>query len=159
MPKDIVEASDAFGATSMQTLWKVQLPLARPSILLGVNQTVIMVFSVVIIAGLVGGAGLGYLVVDGLSHDPGVGVIAGIAILLMAIVIDRITQALGQASPERRMADRGPSSVMAPSRAAARPRRTKMTDLNERGKHDEATVGDRCHRGGDLDGDGRRAVT
>jgi glycine betaine/proline transport system permease protein len=117
VPKDIVEASDAFGATSMQTLWKVQLPLARPSILLGVNQTVIMVFSVVIIAGLVGGAGLGYLVVQGLSHDPGLGVIAGIAILLMAIVIDRITQALGQASPERRMADRQPSSVMAPSGA------------------------------------------
>lgn len=119
VPKDIVEASDAFGATSMQTLWKVQLPLARPSILLGVNQTVIMVFSVVIIAGLVGGAGLGYLVVDGLSHDPGIGVVAGVAILLMAIVIDRITQALGQASPERRMADRGGSSVMAPSRVAA----------------------------------------
>lgn len=119
VPKDIVEASDAFGATSWQTLWKVQLPLARPSILLGVNQTVIMVFSVVIIAGLVGGAGLGYLVVQGLSHDPGLGVIAGIAILLMAIVIDRITQALGQASPERRMADRRPSSVMAPSRTSA----------------------------------------
>jgi glycine betaine/proline transport system permease protein len=119
VPTDIVEASDSFGATSMQTLWKVQLPLARPSILLGVNQTVIMVFSVVIIAGLVGGAGLGYLVVDGLSHNPGIGVIAGFAILLMAIVIDRITQALGQASPERRMADRRPSSVMAPSGPAS----------------------------------------
>ena len=119
VPKDIVEASDAFGATSMQTLWKVQLPLARPSILLGVNQTVIMVFSVVIIAGLVGGTGLGYLVVDGLSHNPGIGVVAGIAILLMAIVIDRITQALGQASPERRMGDRQPSSVLAPSGAGA----------------------------------------
>jgi glycine betaine/proline transport system permease protein len=119
VPHDIVEASEAFGATPMQTLWKVQLPLARPSILLGVNQTVIMVFSVVIIAGLVGGAGLGYLVVDGLSHNPGVGVVAGIAILLMAIVIDRITQALGQASPERRMADRRPSSVMAPSGSAS----------------------------------------
>ena len=119
VPHDIVEASEAFGATPMQTLWKVQLPLARPSILLGVNQTVIMVFSVVIIAGLVGGAGLGYLVVDGLSHNPGVGVVAGIAILLMAIVIDRITQALGQASPERRMADRRPSSVLAPSGSAS----------------------------------------
>jgi glycine betaine/proline transport system permease protein len=119
VPHDIVEATEAFGATPWQTLWKVQLPLARPSILLGVNQTVIMVFSVVIIAGLVGGAGLGYLVVDGLSHNPGIGVVAGIAILLMAIVIDRITQALGQASPERRMADRRPSSVMAPSGSAS----------------------------------------
>jgi glycine betaine/proline transport system permease protein len=119
VPHDIVEATEAFGATPWQTLWKVQLPLARPSILLGVNQTVIMVFSVVIIAGLVGGAGLGYLVVDGLSHNPGIGVVAGIAILLMAIVIDRITQALGQASPERRTADRRPSSVMAPSGSAS----------------------------------------
>jgi glycine betaine/proline transport system permease protein len=99
VPKDIVEASDAFGAKPWQTLWKVQVPLARPSILLGVNQTVIMVFSVVIIGGLVGGAGLGYLIVNGLSHDPGTGMVAGIAILLLAIVMDRITQAMGQAPP------------------------------------------------------------
>ncbi len=119
VPGDVVEASNAFGATSMQTLWKVQLPLARPSIMLGVNQTVIMVFSVVIIAGLVGGAGLGYLVVQGLSHDPGLGVVAGIAILLMAIVIDRITQALGQASAARRASAHEEDSVMAPSRDPA----------------------------------------
>ncbi len=119
VPKDIVEASDAFGATPAQTLWKVQLPLARPSILLGVNQTVIMVFSVVIIAGLVGGAGLGYLIVNGLSHDPGLGVVAGVAILLMAIVIDRITQALGQASATGRASGHQERSVMAPSRGAA----------------------------------------
>jgi glycine betaine/proline transport system permease protein len=96
VPTETVEAARAFGATPNQLLRKVQLPLARPSILLGVNQTIMMVLSVVIIAGLVGGGGLGYRVVVGLNHDPGAGMVAGICILLLAIVIDRITQALGQ---------------------------------------------------------------
>jgi ABC-type proline/glycine betaine transport system permease subunit len=76
----------------------VQLPLARPSILLGVNQTIMMVLSVVIIAALIGGGGLGLAVLQGLSHDHGRGMVAGICILLLAIVIDRITQAMGQPS-------------------------------------------------------------
>jgi glycine betaine/proline transport system permease protein len=96
VPAETVEASVAYGATRWQTLRKVQLPLARPAILLGVNQTIMMVLSVVIIAGLVGGEGLGYQVILGLSHDPGLGMVAGICILLLAVVIDRITQAMGQ---------------------------------------------------------------
>lgn len=96
VPRETVEAALAFGSTRWQVLTKVQLPLARPSILLGVNQTVMMVLSVVIIAGLVGGGGLGYEVIRGLSHDPGRGMVAGICILLLAIVIDRITQLMGQ---------------------------------------------------------------
>jgi glycine betaine/proline transport system permease protein len=96
VPKDSVEAAVAFGATDGQLLRKVQLPLARPSIMLGVNQTIMMVLSVVIIAGLVGGEGLGYQVINGLSHDFGTGLVAGICILLLAIVIDRITEAMGQ---------------------------------------------------------------
>jgi glycine betaine/proline transport system permease protein len=124
VPKETVEAAEAFGATPRQLLWKVQLPLARRSILLGVNQTVIMVLSVVIIAGLVGGGGLGYQVINGLSHDPGSGMVAGICILLLAIVIDRITQAMGQgtrgrpsAGGSRRFAlrwPRGPSALVSP---------------------------------------------
>jgi glycine betaine/proline transport system permease protein len=96
VPTDRVEAAVAFGATDWQLLRKVQLPLAKPSIMLGVNQTIMMVLSVVIIAGLVGGEGLGYQVINGLSHDFGTGLIAGICILLLAVVIDRITQAMGQ---------------------------------------------------------------
>lgn len=105
VPSDRVEAAVAFGATDGQLLRKVQLPLAKPSIMLGVNQTIMMVLSVVIIAGLVGGEGLGYQVINGLSHDFGTGLIAGLCILLLAVVIDRITQAV--AMPATRSAKGG----------------------------------------------------
>jgi ABC-type proline/glycine betaine transport system permease subunit len=89
-----VEAAEAFGSTAWQALRKVQLPLALPTIMLGINQTIMMVLAMVIIAGLVGGGGLGFEVVAGLAqNEMGRGVEAGLAIVLMAIVLDRITQA------------------------------------------------------------------
>ena len=105
VPKETVEAAKAYGSTPRQLLLKVQLPLARPSILLGVNQTIMMALSVVIIAGLIGAGALGFEVVYDLTHSEiGRGVVAGISITLLAIVLDRITQAMGM---ERR-ALRGP---------------------------------------------------
>lgn len=105
VPTATVEAARAFGTTSFQLLRKIQLPLARPSILLGINQTIMMVLSVVIIAGLIGAGGLGFEAVSGLTRsDIGRGVVAGVSILLLAVVIDRLTQAMGM---ERRTL-RGP---------------------------------------------------
>lgn len=90
---EIMEAAAAFGSTSRQTLFKVQLPLAMPSIMAGVNQCVMMVLSMVVIAGMVGGAGLGLEAVNGLSRSQmGRGIEAGLAIVFMAIVLDRILQ-------------------------------------------------------------------
>jgi glycine betaine/proline transport system permease protein len=89
-----MEAADAFGSSPWQRLTKVQLPLAMPSIILGVNQTVMLVLAMVIIAGLVGGGALGFEAVTGLAKSElGRGIEAGIAIVILAMVLDRITQA------------------------------------------------------------------
>lgn len=91
--RETVEAAQAFGSTSLQMLLKVQLPLALPSIMLGINQTVMMVLAMVIIAGLVGGGGLGLEAVIGLAkNQTGRGVEAGLAIVILAMIMDRITQ-------------------------------------------------------------------
>jgi glycine betaine/proline transport system permease protein len=93
VPPETIEAARSSGATKRQILTKVQLPLARRSIMLGLNQTILMVLSVVIIAGLVGGGALGVDVVYGLTKSElGLGVEAGIAIVALAVVLDRITQ-------------------------------------------------------------------
>jgi glycine betaine/proline transport system permease protein len=90
---ETVEAAGAFGATRLQTLVKVKIPLARDAIMLGVNQGIIMVLAVVVIAGLVGSGALGYAVAAGLQRGQfGIGVVASIAILAMGIALDRVTR-------------------------------------------------------------------
>jgi glycine betaine/proline transport system permease protein len=88
-----VEAAGAFGATRRQTLLKVKIPLASDAIMLGVNQGIIMVLAVVVIAGLASTPGLGYEVVQGLQRNEfGLGVVASIAILALGIALDRVTR-------------------------------------------------------------------
>jgi glycine betaine/proline transport system permease protein len=89
-----IEAAQAFGSTRVQVVTKVQLPLALPSIMLGINQMIMMVLAMVIIAGLVGSGALGLEVVTGLRRvQTGRGLEAGLAIVLLAVVLDRLTQA------------------------------------------------------------------
>ncbi|SHO52709.1 ABC transporter permease [Desulfopila aestuarii] len=93
---ELVEAALAFGATSWQVLTRVQIPLALPTIMAGLNQTIMMALSMVVIAALIGAGGLGAPVVLGLNTlDIGVATIGGLSIVLVAIVLDRITQSLG----------------------------------------------------------------
>jgi glycine betaine/proline transport system permease protein len=94
VPEESVEASRTFGATPRQTLFGVRIPLAAPTIMAGVNQVIMMVLAMVIIAGLVGGGGIGYLVVEALQRSKfGQGFEAGLVLVLMAMVLDRFTEA------------------------------------------------------------------
>ncbi|QBI19311.1 ABC transporter permease subunit [Egibacter rhizosphaerae] len=101
VPEETLEAARATGATRWQLLRTVQLPLAKRSILMGVNQTTMMVLATVIIAGLIGAGALGIEAVDGLTRrEVGGGIAAGLAIVLLGILVDRITQALGGGGQE-----------------------------------------------------------
>jgi len=103
VPAEIVEAGKAFGATPGQLLFKIQLPLARPSIMAGVNQTIMMALAMVVIASMIGASGLGLEVLRGIERlDVGRGFIAGSAIVILAILIDRISQTLGRTSSDTR---------------------------------------------------------
>lgn len=95
--KEVTEAATSFGATRRQLLWTVQLPLALPNIMAGVNQAIMMSLAMVVIASMIGVDGLGQEVLQGLMRQqPGKGFAAGISIVLLAIVLDRITQAYGR---------------------------------------------------------------
>ncbi|HZK17843.1 MAG TPA: proline/glycine betaine ABC transporter permease [Clostridia bacterium] len=95
VPRELIEASDAFGSTSMQKLLKVQLPVAKPTIMAGVNQCIMLALSMVVIAAMIGAQGLGYVVLVGIQRiDIGGGFEGGLAIVIIAIILDRITQSL-----------------------------------------------------------------
>lgn len=96
--REVVEASDAFGASSRQKLFGVQLPLAMPNIMQGINQMTMMALAMVVIASMIGARGLGEEVLLGIQRlDFGRGTEAGLSIVALAIIFDRITQAYGQA--------------------------------------------------------------
>ena len=100
--KEVIEAADAFGASKKQKLWGVQMPLALPNIMQGINQCTMMALSMVVIASMIGTRGLGDEVLLGLQQlNVGRAAEAGIAIVLLAIVLDRITQSYGETLQER----------------------------------------------------------
>ena len=91
--KDVIEAANAYGMNSRQLLFHVQVPLAMPNIMAGVNQTIMMSLAMVVIASLVSAPGLGTLVLDGINNlRLGVGFMAGIGIVLLAIILDRVSK-------------------------------------------------------------------
>jgi glycine betaine/proline transport system permease protein len=92
--KDVMEAANAFGMTRHQKLFKVQIPLALPNIMAGVNQTIMMSLAMVVIASLVSAPGLGVLVLQGIRNlELGVGLVAGLGIVILAVILDRVTKA------------------------------------------------------------------
>ena len=94
---DMLEAADAFGSSALQKLWKVQLPLALPTIMGGINQTIMLALSMVVIASMIGVQGLGQPVLKAISNQYfTLGVFNGMAIVGIAIVFDRISQAYGK---------------------------------------------------------------
>ena len=91
---EVIEAADAFGMTKRQKLFGVQIPLALPNIMAGVNQTIMMSLAMVVIASMVSAPGLGVLVLRGIRNlELGVGLVAGLGIVLLAVVLDRSTKA------------------------------------------------------------------
>jgi len=100
VPRELVEAADAFGATSSQKLFKVQIPVAMPTIMAGVNQSIMLGLSMVVIAAMIGAGGLGEDVLRGIQRlQVGQGFEAGLVVVIMAIILDRITAGLAEERP------------------------------------------------------------
>lgn len=97
VPKELVEAADSFGSTGAQKLFKVELPLAKSTIMAGINQTVLLSLSMVVIASMIGAPGLGREVLSALQRaQVGNGFVAGLSLVIFAIIVDRLTQSLNQ---------------------------------------------------------------
>jgi glycine betaine/proline transport system substrate-binding protein len=119
--REVIEAGQAFGASPGRILRQIQLPLAKPTIMAGVNQVIMLSLSMVVIASMVGAGGLGADIVQALSRiDVGLGAEAGLAVVILAILLDRITASLGTGRTSRRRSDdstadsRGDSSPDSP---------------------------------------------
>ena len=99
VPYDVIEAGYAYGATDKQILFKIQLPLARATILAGINQVLLLALSMVVIASMVGAKGLGSIVYQGIQqNDIAKGFESGLGIVILAIILDRITQSIAKSN-------------------------------------------------------------
>lgn len=96
VPQDLVEVGEAFGSSPMQMLWKIQLPVAIPTIMAGINQTMMLSLSMVVISAMIGAGGLGAGVLTAIGQlKNGMGFEYGIGVVIMAIILDRISQGIG----------------------------------------------------------------
>jgi glycine betaine/proline transport system permease protein len=96
VPVDLVEVGEAFGSTPSQLLWKIQLPVALPTIKAGINQTMMLSLSMVVIAAMIGAGGLGGGVLEAIGQlKVGMGFEYGVTVVIMAIILDRLTQGIG----------------------------------------------------------------
>jgi glycine betaine/proline transport system permease protein len=105
VPKELEEAGDAFGSTTLQKLVKVQLPIAQPTIMAGINQTIMLALSMAVIAAMIGAGGLGGEVWKAIQRlKPGMGFEAGVGVVIVAMILDRITQNIGKKNaPPRKL--------------------------------------------------------
>ena len=94
---EVIEAGIAFGSTPWQLLWEAQIPLAMPTILAGVNQAILMALSMSVVTSMIAVPGLGKMVLQGVGRlDVGLAAVGGLGIVLLAIMLDRLTQALAK---------------------------------------------------------------
>ncbi|MCO8166143.1 ABC transporter permease subunit, partial [Pseudomonas sp. 21LCFQ010] len=116
VPEDKIEAARAFGCTPRQMLTRVQLPLATSTIMAGMNQTLMLSLSMVVIASMISVGGLGQMVLRGIGRlDMGLATVGGVGLVLLAIFLDRLTQAMGErtaAEPGRRWFHTGPVGLV-----------------------------------------------
>ncbi len=111
VPSDLIEASRSFGASSSQMLWKVQIPVAMPTIMAGINQTLMLALSMVVIASMIAVGGLGQMVLRGIGRlDIGLAAVGGLGIVLLAVILDRLTQEMGKQNKDdrRKWYEKGP---------------------------------------------------
>lgn len=115
VPDELIEAGHAFGASPKQMLFRIQLPLAMPTIMAGVNQTLMLSLSMVVIASMIAVGGLGQMVLRGIGRlDMGMAAVGGLGIVILAILLDRITQTLGQENRDvkTRWYKKGPAALI-----------------------------------------------
>ncbi|WP_198954167.1 glycine betaine/L-proline ABC transporter substrate-binding protein ProX [Moorena bouillonii] len=106
---EVVEAAIAFGSTPRQMLWEVQIPLAMPTILAGVNQAILLALSMSVVTSMIGVGGLGQMVLQGLGRvNVGLAAVGGLSIVLIAVMLDRITQVVSQGNNQIPWLERGP---------------------------------------------------
>ncbi|WP_024954205.1 glycine betaine/L-proline ABC transporter permease ProW [Sulfurospirillum arcachonense] len=104
VPEDLIEASRSFGANEAQMLFRVQLPVAMPTIMAGINQTLMLALSMVVIASMIAVGGLGQMVLRGIGRlDIGLAAVGGLGIVLLAVVLDRLTQSMGHKNKDEKI--------------------------------------------------------